>query len=493
MRVSTLAFQNTADISGPIERDSAVQKVVRFFFNLLALTLAQFATLQLRELLNPFFSAKIDIVHMSRLAPNPWAVLVLWAIASWWVHRARPMRIERAWSDALETGAAAGVAAILVYFFSQSLGADLSRSYVLLFYPVCVVSVFVARLAEHAIFSTETVQGQIKDRTVIVGNRAEARMLAERIMRDGREFLVEGIIVPRRAPAHADDSALEFPLLGATSQLAQIINARKLKRILVLRSAVEESELDEMAAIAERMGVSLDQAVGFATGSRTALRTRCGIHMIEVKARSFSRVQELLKRALDLAIALPTFAILVPALIAICLAIKLTSSGPIFYTSQRVGRGGRHFTFLKFRSMYYKTGGRRDMAGQNQQTGHIFKVKRDPRITPVGAFLRRYSLDELPQLINVIRGDMSLLGPRPLPAEDLDPDGMSRIFSLWASERAKVLPGISGLWQIMGRSDLSFEQMVELDLQYIQNWSLVEDLRILLKTPMVVLRGKGAY
>ena len=135
----------------------------------------------------------------------------------------------------------------------------------------------------------------------------------------------------------------------------------------------------------------------------------------------------------------------------------------------------------------------RRVAARNERGGHIFKIRRDPRVTPVGRLMRRYSLDELPQLLNVLLGQMSLVGPRPLPAQDMDPDGQSTEFAAWSEQRSRVPPGISGLWQINGRSELPFEKMVEYDLSYIRNWSLGLDLRILLETPLVVLTGRGAY
>jgi lipopolysaccharide/colanic/teichoic acid biosynthesis glycosyltransferase len=136
---------------------------------------------------------------------------------------------------------------------------------------------------------------------------------------------------------------------------------------------------------------------------------------------------------------------------------------------------------------------RTHVAHANEKQGHIFKIKRDPRVTPVGRFIRRYSLDELPQLINVLLGEMSLVGPRPLPAGDLGPDGMSREFADWSEGRSAVYPGITGLWQVNGRSELPFEEMVRLDLQYIREWSLLLDIKIILATPGLVVRGVGAY
>ncbi len=142
--------------------------------------------------------------------------------------------------------------------------------------------------------------------------------------------------------------------------------------------------------------------------------------------------------------------------------------------------------------MYAAPQRRLQLARMNEKSGHMFKIRNDPRVTPVGRFLRRYSLDELPQIINVLLGDMSLVGPRPLPAGDLNWDGMSDRFPEWAECRARVAPGISGLWQVRGRSDVSFEHMVRYDIQYVREWSLALDLRILFETPLVVISGRGA-
>jgi lipopolysaccharide/colanic/teichoic acid biosynthesis glycosyltransferase len=142
--------------------------------------------------------------------------------------------------------------------------------------------------------------------------------------------------------------------------------------------------------------------------------------------------------------------------------------------------------------MYVDSVKREELRALNEHRGHLFKLKHDPRITPIGRFLRRYSLDELPQLINVARGEMSLIGPRPLPAEDLGRDGLSVEHAIWAEQRSRVLPGMTGLWQVSGRSNLTFEDMTRLDQYYIQNWSLLLDLRILVHTPLVVVSGHGA-
>jgi lipopolysaccharide/colanic/teichoic acid biosynthesis glycosyltransferase len=217
-----------------------------------------------------------------------------------------------------------------------------------------------------------------------------------------------------------------------------------------------------------------------------------GIPLVEIQPVSFTTADCLVKRAFDVIGSSLLLLLLSPILLLIAFLVKATSDGPIFYKAARVGRGGRYFTFLKFRSMYTDRG-RATVQAKNEKDGHIFKIRNDPRITPLGRILRRYSLDELPQLINVFLGDMSLVGPRPLPIEDMEPDGMSRRFAIWSEQRASVPPGITGLWQIRGRSELPFADLIKYDLEYVHNWSLGLDLRILMETPRFVVSGKGAY
>jgi lipopolysaccharide/colanic/teichoic acid biosynthesis glycosyltransferase len=172
----------------------------------------------------------------------------------------------------------------------------------------------------------------------------------------------------------------------------------------------------------------------------------------------------------------------------IALAVKLTSPGPVLYASERVGLGQRRFRCFKFRTMYPGAETRQAaLEAHNEASGAIFKIRGDPRVTPVGRLLRRFSLDELPQLLNVVRGDMSIVGPRPLPMRD------NELMEDWHKRRHVVLPGITGPWQISGRSDLGFEEMIQLDFRYIENWSLTSDLRIMARTVATVFAGKGAY
>jgi exopolysaccharide biosynthesis polyprenyl glycosylphosphotransferase len=196
------------------------------------------------------------------------------------------------------------------------------------------------------------------------------------------------------------------------------------------------------------------------------------------------------KRGFDFVVSVSLIILLSPLLIAIALIIKLDSPGPIVYKQQRVGLNDKRFKALKFRTMVINADKlQKELEARNETNdGVLFKMKNDPRITKVGVFLRRYSLDELPQLFNVLFGEMSLVGPRPLPVRDVEK------FSEHHFIRHKVLPGITGLWQVSGRSDiLDFEQVVRLDTFYIENWSLLLDVQILLRTVLVILQKKGAY
>ncbi|MCK5214987.1 MAG: sugar transferase [Candidatus Omnitrophica bacterium] len=194
------------------------------------------------------------------------------------------------------------------------------------------------------------------------------------------------------------------------------------------------------------------------------------------------------KRFFDATMSLILFILLSPVFLIVALMIKLGSPGPVFYFSQRFGRRGKRFNMIKFRSMIYDADKKLDqLKDKNEVDGPIFKMKGDPRVTKLGQWLRKYSLDELPQLINVLKGDMSLVGPRPLPIDQIEREDLRQL------RRLEVRPGITGLWQIRGRSDISFSRLVRWDVWYINNWSFWLDINILLQTIPVVVKGKGAY
>ena len=210
--------------------------------------------------------------------------------------------------------------------------------------------------------------------------------------------------------------------------------------------------------------------------------------LFELRPPVFEGFDYLLKRSFDLVGASLILLVLSPLLLAVALAVKITSRGPVLYRSMRPGIGGLTFACFKFRTMYADADARQaDLEELNEASGALFKIRDDPRMTPVGRVIRRYSIDELPQLFNVLLGQMSLVGPRPLPQRDYD-----RLED-WHKKRYLVLPGITGLWQVSGRADLDFDDLVRLDFLYLERWSVFLDLSILLKTVPAVISKRGAF
>jgi len=242
-----------------------------------------------------------------------------------------------------------------------------------------------------------------------------------------------------------------------------------------------------------------DQAAAFSV-SATSYAPPAVAFFIPVDARRFRGAPGVAKRLVDLVLASLALVVCLPLGLAIAALIKRSSPGPVFFVQERLGKDGRPFAFYKFRSMRHDSDDeihRRfaamfisgDSDGCREQNGgrHGFKLERDPRITGIGHWLRRTSLDELPQILNILRGEMTIVGPRPPIAYEIEN------YQPWHLERMKVTPGLTGLWQVMGRSSVSFDEMVHLDLYYINHWSIWLDTRILLRTIPVVLRGTGGF
>jgi exopolysaccharide biosynthesis polyprenyl glycosylphosphotransferase len=260
--------------------------------------------------------------------------------------------------------------------------------------------------------------------------------------------------------------------------------------ILVGAERLPDEELLELLRSVRLRGVPLRVVPGALALMRShpVLSESMGLPLLEVRYPQLDNTQRALKRALDVAVSLGGLVLLSPLFVGVTAAIRLDSPGPVLFRQKRVGADGKVFICYMFRSMY--EGAERlqeELEPLNEAAGPVFKIKDDPRVTPVGRFLRRWSLDELPQLVNVLRGEMSLVGPRPLPVRDF--------YRMEEAHKRRLgaVPGMTGYWQISGRSNLSFEEMVRLDLYYIENWSLSFDVKIILRTLGAVLRREGAY
>ena len=280
-----------------------------------------------------------------------------------------------------------------------------------------------------------------------------------------------------------------------TPEVADIIEAARRAYadiIAVAGSALMTgSALRRLSWDLEGTGIGLVVAPGVIelAGPRLLVQPVGGLPLLHVKEAEFTGASWALKSALDRVGAALLSVVLLPAFAAIAIAVRVSGPGPILFRQRRVGLHGRDFTVLKFRTMHQGADLLQDeLLDQNEHAGVLFKMRRDPRVTSVGRFLRRYSLDELPQIWNVLTGSMSMVGPRPPLRSEVDsyPGDLRR-------RRLLVKPGMTGLWQVSGRSDLSWEETVRLDLQYVENWSVLLDTTVLWKTLLAVASGRGAY
>jgi exopolysaccharide biosynthesis polyprenyl glycosylphosphotransferase len=322
-------------------------------------------------------------------------------------------------------------------------------------------------------------------RAVLVGTGEHIREVA-RALKDAPHSRVEvvGFVSPQALPANGLRS------LGTPRDLEQVLAQERVDEVIIADPDFPQGEAVELVDRCHQRGVR----VRIAPSTMEILIHRSefvpgeSVPLFELKPPVFEGIDFALKRTFDVVGATLLLIVLSPLLVAIWVAVRATSKGQVLFRSIRPGIGERPFACLKFRTMYVDSEHRQaDLEELNEATGALFKIRDDPRTTPVGRFLRRFSLDELPQLVNVLRGEMSLVGPRPLPERDF------QRLQDWHRKRYLVLPGITGLWQVSGRAELDFDDLVHLDFLYLEHWSLAVDLTILLKTVPAVLSRRGAY
>jgi exopolysaccharide biosynthesis polyprenyl glycosylphosphotransferase len=281
-----------------------------------------------------------------------------------------------------------------------------------------------------------------------------------------------------------------FKALGGIGNLLDLLGQEKIDEVVITLPWQYHRKIMSVAALCERENtrVRLVPDVFQMSLSRVEMDEIAGIPLIGIKQSAISGYNLILKRVIDFTVALLGLIFLFPFLALLALAIKLDSPGPVIFTQERVGKGGRRFVVHKFRSMVQDAESRkRELLSLNEADGPLFKIKDDPRMTRLGRFLRRFSLDELPQFYNVLRGEMSLVGPRPSVPTEVEQ------YQTWHRRRLEIVPGMTGLWQVNGRSDLTFDEMALLDIYYIENWSLPTDIKILLQTLPTVIFRTGAY
>ncbi|GAA2761708.1 sugar transferase [Streptomyces paradoxus] len=328
-------------------------------------------------------------------------------------------------------------------------------------------------------------------RILVVGPARSSAELISKIRRaNGCGLLLVGACLTD--PAHAGEvTARGVPVLGGAGDTGHAVHQSGPDAVVVLPCPeLDAGRLRELSWQLQGEGVELMLApvLGDVAAARIGVQMAAGMPLLRLRAPDLSSLTRIPKTVADRLLAVLALLILSPLMLFIALVVRLDSPGPILFRQRRLGYGGRAFTVLKFRSMHQGAEKRKaELAHLNQNhEGLLFKIADDPRVTRSGSFLRRYSLDELPQLFHVAAGKMSLVGPRPLSAQ-------ASAYTEEMKRRLLVKPGLTGLWQISGRSDLSWQESLHLDLSYVENWSLGLDLKILLRTASVVVRGTGAY
>ncbi|NJK82336.1 MAG: sugar transferase, partial [Chloroflexaceae bacterium] len=295
-------------------------------------------------------------------------------------------------------------------------------------------------------------------------------------------YLEDALDLPPPAPA--------AKRLGTIDDLQRVVRTQNIHQVIIALPFWQSAHMSDLVETCRSLGISFRIAPDLNTLSldRVDVMQISGVPLLEFKEVSIQGWNLAIKRALDVGLVLAATPILLPLTLLIALLIRLDSRGPALFRQQRVGRHGKLFTCYKFRTMVVDAEARLlELAALNEADGPIFKMRKDPRITRIGRFLRRSSLDELPQLWNVLRGEMSLVGPRPALLAEVEQ------YAFWHRRRLEVTPGLTGLWQVLGRSNTTFDEMVRLDIYYAEHWSLRMDLRILLQTIPAVLLSRGAY
>ncbi len=384
-------------------------------------------------------------------------------------------------------GLIAGIAVV-----SYLMKTEFARGYVVLALPTCMAISLLGRYMARRRLRRARKQGKYLQDVLVVGHEWAVLDLVAELRRNPDSGLnVVGACVPggRGSRQMAD---MEVPVIGDLNQVVESVK-RVGADVLAVTTCVEFGgpELRRVCWALENSDVEIVVAPALieVAGPRLHIRPVAKLPLLHVEKPELTGARRVIKNVFDRSSAFFALLLLSPLLIGVALAIRLTSRGPALFRQTRVGSQGKPFTIYKFRSMYADAEARLNslQALNERREGLLFKIKNDPRVTPIGRILRRYSIDELPQLINVLKGDMSLVGPRPpLPVEVAQ-------YSDDVRRRLLVRPGVTGLWQVSGRSDLEWVESVRLDLRYVENWSLIYDFEILWKTFYAVLRGAGAY
>ncbi len=452
--------------------------------NLLLLDLLAATVAGLLALLVRFGGDQPDVYLLVTLAAP-----VVWVIFCGSV-RAYEQRFLGTGSEEFERVFNAGVRLLaLTAVVSFALRLEPARLYVLIALPTTVLLSLVFRYGARQRLHRLRAAGRSLHKVVVVGRERSCAELIRQLRREPQAgFSVVGACIDRTQGPEVEG----VPVVGTSTSIVAALRDTGADTVAVgAWSDLSQSDLRRLSWQLEGSGVDLVVAPSLTdvAGPRIHIRPVSGLPLLHVEEPEFSGARRFLKNTVDRTSASLMLLVALPLLLVLAIAVRLTSPGPAFFRQERVGSEGERFTMYKLRSMFSDAEQRLvELEALNEnRDGLLFKIKDDPRVTPLGKWLRRFSLDELPQLINVVKGDMSLVGPRPPLQSEV------RQYQNDVRRRLLVKPGLTGLWQISGRSDLSWDESVRLDLHYVENWSLALDAHILWRTAFVVLGRHGAY
>jgi exopolysaccharide biosynthesis polyprenyl glycosylphosphotransferase len=416
----------------------------------------------------------------------PFVASVLAWYASAWLHEVYEARARSTWHELLRFTQALTVVGITVaagLFLAHAQRA--SRLTILAFFTVAWALLVAIRLGIRAVRRATGRPGRRARYYAVVGSGERARELVEAIQEQEWGLHLAGYVVEdgSRPPRGT------WPVLGRVSELAAVLEEHVLDEVVLAVPPERIPAMQDAIATCEELGVPVLVSLDVARRGRArpSVGEIAGQPVLRFSRTPSDTLALAAKRAFDVVASAATLLVLAPVLAAVAVAIKLDSRGPVFFRQRRVGLNGRTFQIVKFRSMHVDAEARQEaLRARNEMSGPVFKIADDPRVTRVGRLLRRTSLDEFPQFWNVLRGDMSVVGPRPpIPSE-------VRQYKRWQRRRLSVKPGITCVWQVSGRNQIDFDRWMELDLAYIDQWSLWRDLQICLRTIPAVLTARGA-
>jgi exopolysaccharide biosynthesis polyprenyl glycosylphosphotransferase len=458
-------------------------------------TVAFFTAFYVRDVLLPFVdpghfpTGLYPLQEYLKIYP---IVLIIWSVLlftydSYHSHRTIPLTRE-----GVNTFRVVGVGTVLLATLAYLIPLrQLSRSWFVLFAILCATLLVTEKIVLRVIARWVRSKGLNYRTLLIVGTGHRATDIARMIV--GHKYWGYKIVGFVSDGHHLSNGWARYRVYGTVPDLKRILETGAITEpIDEIVFAVTRKKLDEMKQIflmCEELGIRTRVAMNFFQNrvARLEIEELEGVPFLTFTTTPSNETHLAFKRLIDVGVSLIMLALAIPVISIAALLIKLTSPGSILFKQPRIGLNGRKFTLYKFRTMIADAHARREeVAHLNEMNGPVFKAKDDPRVTPVGRFLRRFSLDELPQFWNVLKGDMSLVGPRPPIPEEV------ASYHRWHRRRLSMKPGMTCLWQISGRNDIDFDRWMQLDLQYIDNWSPTLDFKILLRTIPAVLSGKGA-